>query len=591
MKKNIVKGISFFFPIITFYLFEFYTHNPFTTMKVPIQFLNIFFFELMALFLYFLTGRIKLAMHIETVFFGIIGLANYYVIDFRSAPIMPWDIFSLKTAASVANNYKYTVKKETVFVVLGFVLLFLAETLFYKKIQHKILAFSKKTWHIRSAGIILCLFLLYGFTCMLHQDSTISKFGMYDKLFTPTVMSKRDGTAVAFLMELKYVTVDKPDSYSTDKAKELLSSYEITDTDTSNSQKPNIIVIMNEAFSDPAVLGPFETNEDYMPFVHSILSGDVDNTVSGYLNVSVLGGNTANTEFEFLTGNTMAFLPQGSVAYQQYVKSEIPSLASHLKALGYDTIAMHPYNSTGWNRNTVYPLLGFDTSYFIRDWKNPEKIRKYVSDKACYDKIISLYEEKEEDTPFFIFNVTMQNHSSYSEEFDNFTPNIELIDAKSKVLNNYLSLMQISDTAIENLVTYFAQEEDPTMIVFFGDHQPTNSVVNAVWKLNGKSSDSLTDEEEALRYKVPFFIWTNYDIQTEINIETSANYLSTRILQAASLPLSDFTNYLDTLQKNYPVLTNIRVVDSFGNSSTVKEVEQNVNDYAIMQYYQLFGHK
>lgn len=591
MKKNIVKGISFFFPIITFYLFEFYTHNPFTTMKVPIQFLNIFFFELMALFLYFLTGRIKLAMHIETVFFGIIGLANYYVIDFRSAPIMPWDIFSLKTAASVANNYKYTVKKETVFVVLGFVLLFLAETLFYKKIQHKILAFSKKTWHIRSAGIILCLFLLYGFTCMLHQDSTISKFGMYDKLFTPTVMSKRDGTTVAFLMELKYVTVDKPDSYSTDKAKELLSSYEITDTDTSNSQKPNIIVIMNEAFSDPAVLGPFETNEDYMPFVHSILSGDVDNTVSGYLNVSVLGGNTANTEFEFLTGNTMAFLPQGSVAYQQYVKSEIPSLASHLKALGYDTIAMHPYNSTGWNRNTVYPLLGFDTSYFIRDWKNPEKIRKYVSDKACYDKIISLYEGKKEDTPFFIFNVTMQNHSSYSEEFDNFTPNIELIDAKSKVLNNYLSLMQISDTAIENLVTYFAQEEDPTMIVFFGDHQPTNSVVNAVWKLNGKSSDSLTDEEEALRYKVPFFIWTNYDIQTEINIETSANYLSTRILQAASLPLSDFTNYLDTLQKNYPVLTNIRVVDSFGNSSTVKEVEQNVNDYAIMQYYQLFGHK
>ena len=101
MKKNIVKGISFFFPIITFYLFEFYTHNPFTTMKVPIQFLNIFFFELMALFLYFLTGRIKLAMHIETVFFGIIGLANYYVIDFRSAPIMPWDIFSLKT-----NNTK-----------------------------------------------------------------------------------------------------------------------------------------------------------------------------------------------------------------------------------------------------------------------------------------------------------------------------------------------------------------------------------------------------------------------------------------------------------------------------------------------------
>lgn len=591
MKKNLAKGISLLFPVMTFYLFECYTHNPFTTMKVPIQFLNIFFFELLALFLFFLTGRVRLAIQAETVFFGIIGLANYYVIDFRSAPIMPWDIFSLKTAASVANNYKYTIKKETVFVVLGFLLLFLLERLYYKKMKPQLLAFSKKTWHIRTAGILICFFSLYAFTGMLHKDSTIAKFGMYDKLFTPTVMSKRDGTAVAFLMELKYVTVDKPDGYHTDKAEELLASYEVTDKTVSTETKPNIIVIMNEAFSDPAVLGPFETNKDYMPFIHSILNGSVENTISGYLNVSVLGGNTANTEFEFLTGNTMAFLPQGSVAYQQYVKSQMPSLASHLRDLGYDTIAMHPYNSTGWNRNTVYPMLGFDTSYFIKDWKNPEKIRKYVSDQACYDKIISLYEQKDANTPFFVFNVTMQNHSSYSEEFDNFTPDIELVDATSKTLNNYLSLIRISDTAVENLIGYFSDADEPTMIVFFGDHQPTNSVIKPIWKLNGKSADTLSDAEEALRYKVPFFIWANYDLDTETNVETSANYLSARVLHAASLPLSNYTNYLDTLQESYPVLTNITAVDADQNSSTVKDIRENINDYAILQYYQLFGRK
>lgn len=591
MKKNLAKGISLLFPVMTFYLFECYTHNPFTTMKVPIQFLNIFFFELLALFLFFLTGRVRLAIQAETVFFGIIGLANYYVIDFRSAPIMPWDIFSLKTAASVANNYKYTIKKETVFVVLGFLLLFLLERLYYKRMKPQLLAFSKKTWHIRTAGILICFFSLYAFTGMLHKDSTIAKLGMYDKLFTPTVMSKRDGTAVAFLMELKYVTVDKPDGYRTDKAEELLASYEVTDKTVSTETKPNIIVIMNEAFSDPAVLGPFETNKDYMPFIHSILNGSVENTISGYLNVSVLGGNTANTEFEFLTGNTMAFLPQGSVAYQQYVKNQMPSLASHLRDLGYDTIAMHPYNSTGWNRNTVYPMLGFDTSYFIKDWKNPEKIRKYVSDQACYDKIISLYEQKDANTPFFVFNVTMQNHSSYSEEFDNFTPDIELVDATSKTLNNYLSLIRISDTAVENLIGYFSEADEPTMIVFFGDHQPTNSVIKPIWKLNGKSADTLSDAEEALRYKVPFFIWANYDLDTETNVETSANYLSARVLHAASLPLSNYTNYLDTLQESYPVLTNITAVDADQNSSTVKDIRENINDYAILQYYQLFGRK
>ena len=108
-----------------------------------------------------------------------------------------------------------------------------------------------------------------------------------------------------------------------------------------NAQKPNIIVIMNEAFSDPSVLGDFTTNEDYMPFVHSLLDG-ADNTISGHLNVSVKGGNTANTEFEYLTGASMAFLPYGSIPYQQYVKKETPSMASYLSSLGYYTIAMHP---------------------------------------------------------------------------------------------------------------------------------------------------------------------------------------------------------------------------------------------------------
>lgn len=585
--RNLVPMILF--PVASFYLFEWYTHNPWETMKVPIQFLNIYFFELLMALLLFVTGRLKWSLRLQSVFFMIVGLANYYVISFRSAPIMPWDIYSVGTAMSVAGNFQYTVEKQTVFVLAGFALLIAAESVVSLELKGT-KKWRKRFWGIRIAGAVVVVTLICSFTHMLHLDSTILKYGMYDKLFTPTVMSKRDGTAVAFLMELKYVSVDKPAGYSAAAADAVLAPFEDENTAQPVPETlPNIIVVMNEAFSDPAVLGAFETNMDYMPYVHSILNGYTDNTISGCLNVSVLGGNTANTEFEFLTGNTMAFLPQGSVPYQQYLKREVPSLASHLKSLGYGTVAMHPYNSTGWDRNKVYPLLGFDEMYFIKDYKKPEKIRKYVSDRACYDKIIELYESKQDGTPLFVFNVTMQNHSSYTDEFDNFHPDIEVSGSSSKALNNYLSLMKISDESIRYLTDYFANADEDTMIVFFGDHQPTNSVVSNIWKLNGKNGSELSGADEANRYKVPYFIWCNFEIDAATGADTSANFLATDILETAGIPMTAYGRYLDRLSKDYPVITSIRAENAQGQSTDTADAADALNDYAILQYDCIFG--
>ena len=205
-------------------------------------------------------------------------------------------------------------------------------------------------------GILaLCLFV----NALQDEDFQTDNY-LYPFLFTPAYMTKVNGMAVTFAMDLKFVAVDKPDGYSRQKAKELLDSYSGTDDNsdaanntaiTDKSDYPNIIVVMDEAFSDLSVLGDFDTNTDYMPFVHSLEKGN-ENTITGYLNTSVCGGNTADTEFEFLTGNTMAFLPVGSIPYQQYIKSTTPSLASYLKSIGYATYAQHPYYSSGWNRDT-----------------------------------------------------------------------------------------------------------------------------------------------------------------------------------------------------------------------------------------------
>lgn len=566
-------------PIVSFYLLEYYTRNPFKTMNIQAQLLNIVFFELVMLLLLFLTKRARLAVILPALLTALAGLANYFVLKFRSAPIMPWDIYSIKTAASVADNFEYTLSKNAVLALLGFFLIILLGACCRLTLNID--------WKKQAASAVLILLLLFGFTKMLHQDSAIRYFKLYDKLFTPTTMQYKDGTAVAFLMELRFLSVSKPSGYSDSSAKELLSSYETTGTPT---QTPNIIVIMDEAFSDLSVLGDFETNQDYMPFIHSLMDGAAD-TVSGTLNVSVLGGNTANTEFEFLTGNTMAFLPQGSVPYQQYIKGKTPTLASHLKGYGYQTAAMHPYHASGWERDQVYPWFGFDNSYFLDDFEHAEIVRKYVSDQANFEKIIDIYEQKDTDSPLFLFNVTMQNHSSYSEAYDNFHPDIELTDINSQALENYLSLIKLTDEAVENLISYFETQEEETILVFFGDHQPTNFIADPILRSHGKTSDTLSDEELNLRYSVPFFIWANYDIEEASGVETSVNYLGSRTLKLAGIPLDPYSAYLNELKETFPVITSMQVTDSSGKSTSVKEKLPELNTYEILQYYMLFGKK
>lgn len=610
-KKCVPYLFLIIIPALNFWLLEWFSHNPFQTMKPYVQWMNVALFWFSALFLFGLTGRVSRALGIQTAFCAVYGLANYFVLEFRGAPIQPWDILSIGTAASVADNYEYRLDKDALTALIGLLVLLAAEFFlradFYgpfksrRALKKEAAAGSApkadtpertpaKRRRVIIARTALCLatgLLCFGYTKMLHNEDFVQKkLRLYDKLFTPTTIQFKNGTVTAFLMELQYMSVEKPSGYNEKDAREALASYETAGTPANT---PNIIVVMNEAFSDPAVLGEFTTNEDYMPFVHSLLRGAED-TVSGLLNVSVKGGNTANTEFEYLTGNSMAFLPYGSIPYQQYIKNETPSMASWLSGFGYRTVAMHPYRAAGWDRNKVYPLMGFDEMYFQEFYKDSGVIRKYVSDEADYEKIIQIYEQKEPGEPLFLFNVTMQNHSSYNDwaDYDNFSPDITVDGSDSEVLSAYLSLMKLSDQATERLVDYFAKEEEDTVIVFFGDHQPTDSVVNPVLKLNGTSSSSLSAEEEALRYQVPFFIWANYDIEEERGLNISANYLASRTLDAAGLPKPGYFSFLSELEKQAPVISANHVSLSDGTFSSADDQDELLREYKTFQYHQLF---
>ena len=490
-RKNILHILEkvlpwIIFPCASFYLMETFHQNPFANMNEHVQVLNIIIFAAIALLLWMLTGSRKWALRIESAIALIIGLADYYVIEFRGTPILPWDIFSIKTAAGVSADYSYALEWQAVLSIVAFVVLIVLEGLGK---DHKI---DRKLWKVRLVGGLCAFTVLFGEYQMLKNPDFILNMRIYDKLFTPYAMIKRDGIALAFMLELQYMEVEKPANYNESIAED---AYEALSDDVivAEEKKPNIIVVMNEAFSDPAVLGNFVTNEDYMPVMHSLQEGKED-TITGTMNVSVMGGNTANTEFEFLTGSTMAFFPDGSVPYQQYINAPVNSMASYLKEMWYNTIAMHPYNAGGWERNIAYPYMGFDEFYSLRDFSRVTKVRDYVDDDSCVDRIIKEFEKSEE--PCFIFNVTMQNHSPYTAEYENFTPDITVEGSDSFQLSTYLSLVKLSDAALGRLLGYFSEVEEDTVIVFFGDHQPTDSVVRDIWKLNGVDPYTLTDEQE-----------------------------------------------------------------------------------------------
>ena len=529
------------FPVIAFYLMEAYTHNPFEEVRPWAQFFNILLFELLAWIFVSVTGKIQSGLRIELVTAMIYGIANAYVVRFRTNPIVPWDIFSWKTAASVASNYDF--KPDTRMVVVTLVFL---------------------------GMIVLLQFVKTG----------IPKFQLWKRLIP---------AGVCCIVLVLFVNLLQDEDFQTGHR---LYAGQEDDTDSSEKKEelPNIIVVMNESFSDLNVLGDFTTNEDYMPYLHSLQNG-AENTVTGYLNVSVCGGNTANTEFEFLTGNSMAFLPQGSIPYQQYITKELPALPAYLASLGYETVATHPYYADGWDRDKVYPLLGFSESIFKDQYWGAGYVRKYVSDNSCVDKIIELYEKKEEGTPLFVFNVTMQNHGGYSDTYDNFTPDITVEGVESTPLSQYLSLVRLSDQALEKLISYFEEADEKTIVVFFGDHQPNDTVAAPILNLNGMTTKTLTEDQLKLRYEVPYVIWANYDIDAESGKDTSANYLAADVLHYAGISENAYGSYLLELQRNYPVISAMRVLTKDGLDTNSSSLKQELKDYQSLQYYQLFDWK
>lgn len=569
-------------PLGCFYTFETLTHQMSTMIELAKQ-LNIAFYYWLFLFVFFIAGRTSISMAICVSAIAIIGVGNYFVVMFRSNPIVPWDIYSFETAMSVADNYVFSVDWALAEHIAMFILMLIVGVRTNIRLNKKIL---------RPILTVAMCIPAYFYISYLWQDNLERNTGLNDTLFNAKYMHSKDGFFVSFILDIHFLQIEEPKNYSDEYALSLLNEQEVEKVETPE-ELPDIIAIMDETFSDPAVLGEFETNKDYMPFVHSILRGEVANTISGYTDVSVLGGNTANSEFEFLTGNSMAFFPNGSVPYLQYIRDGISTIVPQLEEYGYTTYGTHPYRAKGWNREFIYDLMGFDYRYFQGSFPFEDKLRNYVSDEADFKSILEWRNNTE--GPFFMFNVTMQNHSNYGGDFDNFDPQIVAKfknTSSNKYLNKYLSLMYETDQDVASLLSELSQSDRKTIVVFWGDHQPNDYVVRPIYKEYGLDFDNQTYEQQQQRQKTPFFIWANYDIQEQTNVEISLNYLNILLFETAGLQLDEYQTFRKNLwQGQIPMMNAVGYRNDDGDlveyDDAPEEIQNLLNEYQNIQYYRM----
>lgn len=536
-----------------------------------------------------ITNRVRLGTDIWAFICVMFNIVNHFVYEFRGTPAMASDIATVGTALEVADGYKIQFNfYTTVALVMLFDFIMLGRVIkcepVFKKVSHRLCGIA-----------VMAIVSVTGFSQLVMTDM-VSNRGLYLSLFNPMRSYQQYGSIACFTRSIKLSVPEKPNGYSLKKVEEITSKY-TSDTVDPNKKRPNVIAVINEAFSDPQVLGDIETNEDYMPFIHDLMKNG--NCVSGTTYASIVGGQTANTEYEFLTGNSMAFLPKGTVAFQLYLRHAMPSLVTELKSEGYTgNSATHLQKARNYNRDKAYPLLGFDKFYDYTNMGVPfVKMRNNATDQCTYDNITHDYEQQRKltDAPYFGYTMTIQNHSSYDVPFDNFDDKrIVVENADATDLGYYLSLIKYSDEMFENLINYYKNTDEPTVILLTGDHQPRihdesmDSITNGEWR-------NWNDEEMMRRYEVPFLIWANYDIDKKTVEKTSMNYLQTILMETIDGELTGFQKFQQDLQKEIPVLTSNGYWGADGKFYSVDDKNSPyydlIQEYAMLQYNDMTDYK
>ncbi len=553
-----------------------------------LAYLTILLFELL---LASLLGRVRLAIMVNHLLFMALGVANHIKLFFRGDPFVAGDLRSVTEAAHTINQLKFVINSRflTAVLLMAIFLLLLGKT----RDTH---ASRRTRWLTAPLVIAPLIALLNG---LVLNPALISLYpGITRYPWNQMVNYNQNGVVIPFIQSTRNLNLSEPVQVSLPEP----DFYQIpADRRTTQvaPEKPNVIAIMSESFADFDNIRPIETSEPVTPFFDQLLNSP--NARHGKLLVSIFGGGTCNSEFEFLTGSSMLFMADGSLPYNSYFSGPTHSLADLFGQQGYRSVAIHPYLRTFWDRDLVYPAIGFDQFISLEDFPAGGKVRDFVSDKADFDQIIRSFENKSPQERLFVFSVTMQNHFPYnsSEEIlSGLDYNIKLPTlTEVESVELYLSLLRQSDDALRDLIYYFSAVEEPTLIVLFGDHLPGNNNVfkNFYEDLFGKPLADLTQQETQKIYETPWLIWANYDLPAVAKDVTSPNFLATTVLDLAGATKSPYFEQVSQLNQTVKAMNNKMVITRAGRTydkeSLPASLVRQLNPYWAAEYDNIVRNK
>lgn len=529
------------------------------------------------------------------------GTVTYFKLEMRGEPLLPWDFQQLGDFMGVAGNVKLSVQPHMIVVALIFLLCLGLSIMMpspYRGMKRRGLIVRLI---LTIVGAVMSLGIFFG---IYMSKEVCASFHIYEDMWMQDRYYRNYSIVTGFLTNLRVMQFEAPENYSQEAVYERLDQVEkdlsdepmyedsyAAEHEKDAVQTPNIIYVMNESFWDVSRLEGIAFDRDLTPNLKRL----AQQGASGYVYSPSFGGGTCDVEFEVLTGFSLEHLPAGSKPYQQYVTDATPSLAQFLKGQGYSTVAIHGYYERMWSRNTAYPRLGLDDFISIEDMSDPDKRRGFVSDMEMTQQIIEQYESRKENGPVFIHAVTMQNHTTYDEskypqdELVNVLEHPGLSEKTLSPLRDFATGVYEADAALGALTDYFSQVEEPTIIVFWGDHFNPFGDGYEIYEKTGYIEKG--DTSSPALHQTDLLIWSNYS-DTHTDLGTIAAYeVSPVMAELYGLERPIYFDYLLHQMSVYRARTRGVTVEANGSfSETMTEEQQQwYNDHWLLQYDQMFG--
>ena len=458
----------------------------------PLVFLyNAFMIFVTFSIVYLFKRRIFVRMIIGAIWV-ILGIANGYILLKRVTPFNAQDLKIAGDGIALINNYCNGF--EVVVIAVGAVALLIWLISMWRRGGQ----YAGKIHHIAALiGIIVCG-VLYTFVTNIAIDKRV-----VSTYFGNIAFAYEDyGLPYCFSANLFNTGISEPNGYTKKAMAKIDKDGELNQTAASRSsdELPNIIVVQLESYFDVANAEFFTTSEDACPNLHNLYQ----NYSNGYFKVPSVGAGTANTEFEVLTGMNLRYFGPGEYPYKTYSKKHpTESAATALASLGYGTHALHDNTGNFYSRANVFNNMGFDT-FTSKEFMNVLQTTEngWAKDEILTQHIMEAMDTtKQED---FVFTVSVQGHGNYPETQVIENPKIKVEGIEDEALKNkweyYVNQVYEMDQFVGDLIKAVEERNEPSVVVFYGDHLPTMGL-------------KAEDLKSRYLYNTNYVIWDNIGLQ------------------------------------------------------------------------------